>query len=87
MNLDILLTPELKKTIPDTIKVPFNYGEIIVIFPNDDGTNNEMIGDNAVVSGEKQDIVNWLKPFDGIAVGCGTPQLEEFQIMHIKDDL
>ena len=43
-----------------------------------------MIGDNAVVRGETEEIVKWLKPFDGVAVGVGSPQMEKFEIKHIK---
>ena len=71
--------------MPDIIDVPFNYGEIIVIFHDDD---IKMIGDNAVVKGEQQDIIKWLKPFDGVAIGSGgSPQFEEFKIVHISDNL
>jgi hypothetical protein len=45
-------------------------------------------GDNAIIEGEENDIVKWLKPFDGVAVGTGrSPQFEQFTIMHIKDEL
>ena len=44
-----------------------------------------MEGDNAVIEGEQQDVIDWLKPFDGVAIGRGgSPQFEQFEIMHIK---
>lgn len=76
------------QTLPETIKVSHNFGNITVVFEGEDTKNNfTMNGDNAIVDGDKSEIIKWLKPFDGIAVGCGTPQLEQFEIVHIKDGL
>lgn len=88
MKQHILLTPEIKKAMPDTIKELHNFGRIEVIFPAIDDTDESLIlsGDNAIVEGEQEDIVNWLKPFDGVPVGDGFPQGEQFTMMHIKDD-
>jgi len=83
MIQNILITSGLRKSMPNSIKVKHNFGNIIVIF--EDG---EMVGDNAIIEGEPQDIIDWLKPFDGVAVGVGgNPQFELFEIMHIKDNL
>jgi len=94
MIIDLLLTSEIKATMPDTIKINFNFGRIGVIFPSKKGfvfSSNEvgmvMYGDSVVIEGDKEEIIKWLKPFDGIAVGCGSPQLEKFTIMHIDEKL
>jgi hypothetical protein len=89
MTLDLLLTPELWKTMPETITVVHNFGFIRVIFPANDPKEEPLIinGDSAVVEGEQDEIVKWLKPFDGVAIGCGSPQLEKFTIMHIDENL
>jgi hypothetical protein len=89
MTLDLLLTPELWKSMPKTIVVVHNFGFVRVIFPANDPKEEPMImdGDSAVVEGETNEIVKWLKPFDGVAVGCGIPQLEKFEIMHIDENL
>lgn len=89
MVLNLLLTDEIKAKMPVDIKIPFNYGRIQVVFPPEHGEDMlVMFGDNAVIEGEKAEIVKWLKPFDGIAVStCGNPQFEQFGIMHIKEDL
>lgn len=89
MQLHILLTHEIKAAMPDTVKVLVNYGEIGVIFPAEkaDEITHSMNGDNAVVEGTQEDVIKWLKPFDGVPIGSGVPQAEEFTIMHIKNDL
>jgi hypothetical protein len=59
------------------------------MFPPLEGYKDPLImfGDNAVVEAETQEIIKWLKPFDGIAVGNGVPQTEQFSIMHIDENL
>ena len=88
MKQHLLLTPEIKSAMPDTIKVLINYGSIDVIFPAIDKDEEDMIisGDNAIVGGEQEEIVKWLMPFDAVPVGDGFPQGEHFTIMHIKDE-
>ena len=85
----ILLTPEIKSAMPDTIKEVHNFGDIEVIFPAINKEDDDMIihGDNAIIEGEQDEIVKWLKEFDGVPVGDGFPQGEHFTIMHIKDDV
>lgn len=46
-----------------------------------------MFGDNAVVEAETDVMIKWLKPFDGVAIGNGVPQMEKFEIMHINENL
>jgi len=90
MTTQILLTDELKATMPETVKVVFNFGRIQVRFPALNGNENEalmMFGDNAVVEAETDVMIKWLKPFDGIAIGNGVPQMEKFEIMHIAENL
>lgn len=87
MELNLLLTKELKASMPSTIEIVINFGEIRVVFPDENNQihiEDDMIGDNAVVRGETEEIVKWLKPFDGVAVGVGSPQMEKFEIKHIK---
>ena len=90
MIQNILLTPEIRATLPQSVVITHNFGTIDVRFPALDPKEEPMIlrGDNVVIEGEQDDIVNWLKPFDGVAVGTGgSPQFEHFTIMHIKDEL
>ena len=85
----LLLTPEIKKAMPDTITEQHNFGRIEVVFPALEKGEKPLIltGENAVVEGDKDEIIKWLKPFDGVPVGDGFPQGERFTIMHIKDDV
>ena len=94
MKINLLLTPELNASKPDSIKVSANFGRITVVFPDDDNdtmhcpTGHTMTGDNAVIEGDDDEIVKWLKPFDGFAVGVGgSPQFEQFEIRHISKNL
>lgn len=74
--------------MPDTITELYNYGNIDVVFPLTEEDDETFIlrGENAILEGEQDEIVKWLKPFDGVPVGDGFPQGENFTIMHIKDD-
>lgn len=85
----LLLTPEIKSAMPDTIMELHNFGDIEVIFPAINSEVADLIihGDNAIIEGEQDEIVKWLKEFDGVPVGDGFPQGEKFTIMHIKDDV
>ena len=89
MKQHLLLTPEIKSAMPDTIKELHNFGRIDVIFPAIDKDGEDMIlsGENAIVEGEQEEIVKWLMPFDAVPVGDGFPQGEHFTIMHIKDEV
>ena len=83
MKQHLLVTPEMKEVMPESIEVLFTAGTIYVCFEDID----DMEGENMLLEGDQDVFVEWLKPFDGIAVGNGVPQLEQFSIMHIKDDV
>ena len=90
MIANLLLTKELKASLPESIKITFNFGEITVVFPPAEGETDwlDMVGDNAVLDGPDEDFIKWLKPFDGFALGVGgSPQFEKFEIRHIANDL
>lgn len=89
MIVHILLTDEVKATMPETVKELFNYGRIHVVFPaiKKGELPLNMFGDNAVIEAETDTIVKWLKPFDGVAIGNGVPMTESFEIMHIDEKL
>lgn len=90
MRLNILLTPEIRASLPNSVIITNDFGSIDVRFPALDPKEEPMIltGNNVVIEGEQDDIVKWLKPFDAVAVGTGgSPQFEQFSIMHIKDEM
>lgn len=89
MTVQLLLTDELKASMPETVSVPYNFGRIQVMFPPLEGYKDPLImyGDNAIVEAETSEIIKWLKPYDGVAVGNGVPQMEKFEIMHIDENL
>ena len=86
MRLNLLLTPEVRATMPKTVKIIQDFGHTHVVFPDENNNiEHSLIGNNAVLEASEADIIAWLKPFDGIAVGTGgSPQMEKFTIMHIK---
>jgi len=89
MTIDLLLTPEMRETMPETVNILHNFGEITVRFaalePN--GEPMLLVGESVVLQADTDVFVKWLKPFDGVAIGCGVPQLEKFTMHHIKDEL
>jgi len=89
MTIDLLLTPEMRETMPESVKVSFNFGHTMVRFPALDPKEDPLVmtGDSVVLEADDDVLVKWLKPFDGVAIGCGVPQLEQFTIHHIKDEL
>jgi hypothetical protein len=90
MEINLLVTKEMWNTKPDNIRVPIDFGEIVVRFPSEEAGEEPliMVGNNAILEGLTDDFIRWLKPFDGVAVGVGgSPQFERFEIMHIDKNL
>jgi hypothetical protein len=81
MQLHMVITDEIKPSMPDDVEIIMDFGQIHVRFSDTD----HRFGLNCVVEADTQVIIDWLKPFDGIIKGCGAPQLEQFEIVHIAD--
>jgi hypothetical protein len=81
MELHLLLTSDIKATMPKSTKIKHNFGQLEVIF---DGPHDYRNGLHCVVEDTKEHIIEWLKPFAGFVKGNGIPQCEEFEICHIK---
>lgn len=81
MHLHLLLTPELSP-IPKTCKIVHDFGPLVVVF---DGFDKE--GKHCVVEDTQENIITWLKPFDGFVKGNGNPMMESFTIVHVKEGL
>ena len=79
MKLHLLLTDDIAATKPESCKIIMDFGQLDVVFDKDLKS-----GLHCIVQDETKNIINWLKPFDGVVVGNGVPQSEQFQIMHIK---
>lgn len=88
MAFALLITPEMMNTIPKDVEILQNFGETTAVFPNEKGEiTNKITGDHCVVQAKDDNLEvlkDWLRPFDGVAVTQGNPQLEQFEIMHIK---
>lgn len=80
MKLHLLLTKEIAQAKPDTCKIVRDFGYEQVIFSD----VFIQVGNNCVIEDTEENIVNWLKPFGDFVKGSGSPQLEQFQIVHIQ---
>lgn len=80
MKLHLLLTNDIAKTKPESCNIINDYGYLKVKL-NDGG---EAFGLHCVVEDTTENIADWLRPFDGFLVGDGNPQLEQFEIHHVK---
>lgn len=80
MKLHLLLTSDIAQTKPDTCIVIMDFGQLTVRF--EDGTTRH--GLHCVVEDTQDNIVEWLRPFDGFVKGSGVPQMESFTIAHVK---
>lgn len=75
-----LLIQDAMLPVPNDITTVEDYGKISVV--TDDGI---IEGRHAVVDASEESLKNWLRPFDGVWVGEGPPQLQVFEVMHIRD--
>jgi hypothetical protein len=84
MELHMLVEEKLGD-VPKELEVLQDFGELQVVF---DATeeNDRMIlnGKHMALRGDDEVFVKWLKPFDGIAIGEGSPMCQQFNIHHIK---
>ena len=74
--------------MPATTQILFETPVEMLTFKAEDPSQiaGSVKGANAIVEDTVENIIKWLKPFDGIWVGNGVPQLEQFTVMHIKDE-
>ena len=80
MQLHLLLTPDIAQTKPETCKIIMDFGQLVVRFDEEETRT----GLHCVVEDTQENIVNWLKPYDGFVKGSGVPQFEQFSIAHVK---
>jgi hypothetical protein len=75
-----LLTNDIAQTKPETCEIVMDFGQLAVMF--DEGEIRR--GLHCVVEDSQENIINWLKPYDGFVKGSGVPQFEQFSIAHIS---
>ena len=78
----MLLEPAQNATRPKSCKIEFDWGQLVVVVGDD-----HIRGTHCVINGPKEDIIKWLKPFDGVLIGNGNPMMEKFKVSHIKKSL
>jgi hypothetical protein len=77
----VLLHEKRLGPIPTDIQVIENWGDVEIYSP---AHVPAMIqGDHVYLEGSPDAFKAWLKPFDGVWVGEGIPQLQKFKIMHV----
>ncbi len=87
MKLHMLLLDEHKATMPPTIEIADEWGELTVVFPStEEDKVKTFMGLHCFVEGPKEEIVKWLFPFDYVILGNGSPLMERFQIAHIEKE-
>lgn len=85
MKICLLVTEEMRGMMPEAVEIIRDFGPTCAVFPEEDIFMIE--GDHMYLEADQDVFVGWLKPYGGIAVTQGIPQLEEFSIMHIKEDV
>lgn len=79
MKICLLAEPKMTP-VPKDIEVVMDFGEISIT------TGNGAIhGSHMIVEGSEEAIKDWLRPFDGVWLGVGIPQMQEFEVVHVKD--
>jgi hypothetical protein len=66
--------------IPENVKVLANWTDIEIVSDK----KIVAVGDHMLLEAEPEAFKTWLKPFDGVWVGKGSPMLQEFDMMHIE---
>ena len=78
ITLHLVVEPKMMP-IPEDVKVIENYGDIRVV-----SGALSIDGEHMVVRGTEGSIKDWLRPFDGVWFGKGSPVWQEFEVGHIK---
>lgn len=82
MQMHLLLTDDIRATMPPTTKITDSWGNLLVMFGGDLMKNK--YGLHCFVEDTEENLTAWLKPFDGFVKGNGNPMMETFEICHIK---
>lgn len=77
MQIHLLVEP-CHLPVPDNIKIIENWGYVGL-------AGSTTYGDHMAIEGTEEAISDWLRPFKGVYVGRGTPQLQKFDVMHVKE--
>lgn len=81
----LLATDDMLSTKPQDVEIKHNWGhcEIVVV----EAERDRFVGGTHIaVEGPIESIKGWLRPFDGVWFGVGSPVLQEFEVGHIKED-
>ena len=87
MRVHLLMTPEIGCKKPSTAKILHDFGQLEVMFGdalNPSPEDFSLKGLHCVVEDSQKNLISWLKQFDGIPIGNGSPFMEQFEIKHIK---
>ena len=79
MQMHLLVSLEMRYSLPKEIKLLADWEEVNLIVTNDIGISPSYTkGDHIAIEGDKQVIENWLAPFNGVWIGKGSPMMQNF---------
>jgi hypothetical protein len=82
MHLALLVERKMEP-VPADIKVVNSWGFVSV--QTGEGLKGPFVaGDHMALEGEPEAFQKWLRPFDGVWVGQGSPIMQSFVVKHIK---
>lgn len=77
-----MLVENKMEPVPENIRILNNWGYVSIC--DADGATLAY-GNHMHLSGNTDAIKAWLKSFDGVWVGKGSPMLQRFEVMHIGE--
>jgi len=80
----LLATDKMMESKPVEVEVKHNWGLLCVVSHDSAVPDGE--GLHIAIEGPEEAIKDWLRPFGGVWVGIGSPQLQEFEVQQIKED-
>lgn len=81
MQMHLLKTKQIPEP-PENINVLADWGSV-TIRTSEGGAD---IGEHIMIEAEEEAIRSWLGKANGVWVGQGHPMMQEFEIMHIRED-
>jgi hypothetical protein len=92
VEVAILLEDDMEP-VPEGVQIASDYGYITVRARYEGQPRVKRVpvsgtafvhGRHVIVSGEEEALKAWLRPFEGVWVGRGSPILEQFDLMHVE---
>jgi len=79
----VILVEDKMMPVPEGIKVMFDW-DTISIHASVESKKGFVRGNHMMLEAQPDNFKDWLRPFDGVWVGKGAPQMQNFELSHIK---